>query len=158
MAKFTNTAGTPSSSYHLPCMGTTEVSSGNCYGSGFNLAGGSSFPSNPSGNERMIYPTKVAFGKMCIPTMTEATKSLSAMAVIKAQVEAITSAIGFVMSLIDDLSEASNFIIGCLFLAMALGLIWMIIIQLLAACIVWTMILGTILAFNGLTYFIYTKA
>lgn len=69
----------------------------------------------------------------------------------------ITEALGFVADLISDLTEAKWYIIGTIFLSMAIGFLFMVIMQLLAACLIWTFILTIIVGWSVLTGMVYMK-
>jgi len=61
--------------------------------------------------------------------------------------------IGFVTTIVADITTTKELILGSGLLAMAVGFLFMYVMKLCAGCITWTIILLMLLLSTGLTYF-----
>lgn len=122
----------------------------------------------------MVYPSKPFFGRLCFPESpcmllqekfdyycSEAewnfpgTMSID---LIWEKITLITEALGIVSDIIADIQETKWYIIGTIFLSMAVGFLFMLIMQLLAACLIWTFILTIVVGFSVATAWVWMQS
>lgn len=98
----------------------------------------------------MIYNTKPAFGRFCVPAalnekFAEYTKAI----------EGYLEKLDTLSAAMKDIETTRNFILGSAILAMLLGFVWMIVMKMCAGCITWTAVLILLVSMFGISKFLY---
>jgi len=97
----------------------------------------------------------LVFGKICTPSSSSVAGIMTS---LNSNMGTILENLDVVNQAITDIDTTRYLILATAGIALVIGMLWMVIMKMCAACITWTALILLVLSSCGLTYFLYDES